>query len=397
MTGKKTVSINSAKALAVACCNTVVGGQVFALLPIILGTVADHLLLDAAHTGIIASVYFGGFTVTTISSVLWLRRLGWRYISASGVILVLIGFLLPTVYNTMNAFLIGFALAGAGGGIAYAFAVGMISDMDDPDRKFAIKMIPEALVPALLMITLPILIIKPWGFNGLISTLIVVSVLPIFLLTWTPQSGRVRDNRKTSCSESNTSVFFALAALFVFCAGFAGVWGFLERIAAENNMAPKYIGVLLSLSLISSGVSPFVVAIIGSRYGRSMPMICGTVVSLISMTLFLGHLDALRFGVIAIFFPGGVYIVFAYLFAIIAEADKSGKYAPLMASALAFASGLGPGIFGAIKSTLGNSAALGMSALLITVGVTLAVVLNSKIAVEKKITVRRKQVVSNNI
>ena len=93
MKEKKAVPINSAKALTVACCSTVVGAQVFCLLPIILGTIADHLTINAAQTGVFAAIYFGGFTSTTIISALWVRRFRWQHISPSGVLLVITGFL----------------------------------------------------------------------------------------------------------------------------------------------------------------------------------------------------------------------------------------------------------------------------------------------------------------
>ncbi|MBW2369657.1 MAG: hypothetical protein JRH15_17435 [Deltaproteobacteria bacterium] len=377
--------INRVSALVAACGLGVAGVLIFCVLPVLVGAVKDHLNLNDAQVGILGAVYFACYALMTLTSVFWIRRFNWRSITITGLLLVVAGLVYSAVNSSYYGIVIGLAAAGFGAAMLYALCCCMVSDMDDTDRKFAIKMIPEQLVPAILLFTLPALVIVPWGLSGLLVALAIIFGLVLLFTFWIPPCGRVITVAGGGQTNGSLLVFGALAALLVYFGGFAGLWAFFEIIATENNLDKATAGMLIGLSLISSGITPVIAAIIGDRFGRNIPMLTATAIALATLFLLSGELTILKFGIVTIMLPGACYVVFAYLMGLIAVADVSGRFAVLMTSALAFGATLGQAVFGVIKTVGGNTAAYIFAAALIIVGQLIAVWVNNKLSSNKKV------------
>jgi MFS family permease len=156
-------------------------------------------------------------------------------------------------------------------------------------------------------------------------------------------------------------------ALIIFFAGFAGVWAFLERLA-HDSLSAVLVGQLLGLGLVSSALGPIIAAIIGDRFGRTLPITLGVTLSLFSMGFLVGPVTATKFALLMAIFPGAYYFAIAYIFGIISDADISGKYASLIASALALGAGIGPGVFGLILEHYNHNTSYLFSASVIAFG-----------------------------
>jgi len=374
--------INRVPTLIAACANGVAGVLIFCLMPVLVGSFADHLGLDNSQIGLLSSVYFGCYTLITLSSIMWIRRLNWRFISIFGLVLTTCGLVFTIKNDTYHGVLIGMGIAGIGAAAAFVLSICMVSDMDNPDRKFAIKLIPEQLVPAILLAILPAWIITPYGLSGLLTVLAVFFVGITGFAFWIPVSDPLERSVKQH-NEKDTKtgpVFFALISMLLYFCGFAGLWTFLERIAVEHHLDGAVTGMILALSLIATGVSPIIAAIIGDRLGRNLPMLTGTLVGLATLFLLVGDLTVWRFGIVAIIMPGAVYVVIAYFMGLVAETDESGRFAVLISAALSFGATLGPAVFGYVKTTWGDTMSYCFAAGMLMAGQLLAFWLNRKIA-----------------
>ncbi len=347
-------SIDSRASLLGACALGAVGVKVFAILPLLLGTIADHLALDETATGLVASAYFGAYFIVTLTSVLWIRRLSWRVLAATGSLFVLAG-LLAGVFlsHSYQGVLIGITVSGLGAAVVYALSMTLVGDMTDKDRRFAIKLIPEQVIPAVLMFVLPVLIIQPFGLQGFLLALAAVVALLALLSNGIPARGRRIAQRSGPALAGQGWVFVGLLALLIYFTGFAGLWAFMERLA-HVAIEPAEVGGLLALGLVASAVGPAVAAILGDRGGRVVPILVGTLITLASLTLLLGELSVLKFGVLMAVLPAAYYFSLAYIFGLISDADISGRFSSLISSALALGAAIGPGVFGYILEMHGS-------------------------------------------
>ncbi|MEH6579517.1 MAG: MFS transporter [Amphritea sp.] len=360
--------IDSHASLLGACALGTAGVKIFAVLPLLLGVIAEHLVLDDAQTGLVASLYFAAYFIVTLTSVIWVRRISWRLLAPVGFGLMVLGLAGSAWYSDSYwGVMIGIMLSGLGAAILYSLSVTLVSDMEEKDRRFAIKLIPEQVIPAGMMFLLPVLVIGDFGLQGMLIVLAAVILLLSFLTRGIPTRGREHVVEQQELPQGRGWVFVGLSALVIFFAGFAGLWAFMERLA-HDSLDAVLVGQLLALGLVSSAAGPFAAAILGDRCGRFMPIILGVVLSLISMGLLLGPVTALKFGLLMAIFPAAYYFSLAYLFGIISDADVSGRYASLIASALALGAVVGPGVFGLILDSSGQNAGYLFAGLMIALG-----------------------------
>ncbi len=354
---KTTEPINRTSSLVSACAMGAAGVVIFGVLPLLLGAVADHFQLNEDQAGSVASAYFAGYFIATLTSMLWIRRLNWRLVALLGLLMMAGGLFFAALGTSYFLVLAGMVVTGVGGGVTYALSAGMVSDMNDPDRKFAIKLIPEQIVPTILLVLLPAYVIAVWGLQGLLFALALVVVgLALFIL-WIPAKGKDHAAVGTSGGKASPQVFVALAALLFYFGGIAGVWAFLERIAKEGDMDPALVGNLLAVALVSTIIGPVLAAVLGDRIGRILPQVIGTVIVLLTFLLLASGITPLKYGIAMALMPGAWYFVIAYQMGVIADADISGRYAALMASALALGAIFGAELVGMIASSSGYATA----------------------------------------
>ena len=84
----------------------------------------------------------------------------------------------------------GLMLSGLGAGIIFPLSVTLVSDMSDKDRRFAIKLVPEQVIPAGLMFLLPALVIEDFGLSGMLLALAGVIFILSFFSAGIPSEGR---------------------------------------------------------------------------------------------------------------------------------------------------------------------------------------------------------------
>ena len=361
--------IDSRISLLGACALGTAGVKIFAVLPLLLGTIAEHLQLDDAETGMVASLYYVAYFVVTLTSMLWIRRVNWRVLASLGCGLMVLGLLGSAVFSdSYQGVIAGMMVSGLGAAVVFALSFTLVSDMSDKDRRFAIKLVPEQIIPAALMFVLPALVIEDFGLKGMLYALALAILVLAFLSGGIPTRGVVKDDAPQARKQvGGALVFTGLGALVLFFAGFAGLWAFSERLA-HDSLDPVLVGQLLALGLVSSAAGPFVAAFIADRWGRVTPIVIGVVLSLGSLFLLVGEITATKFGLLMAVLPAAYYFSLAYLFGIISDADFSGRFAALIASALALGAAVGPAVFGVILDERGQNAAYLAAALLIAVG-----------------------------
>ncbi len=116
--------LNSLSSLVAACSLGTSGVKVFAVLPLLLGVIAQHLALDEAQTGLVASYYYGAYFLATLTSVIWIRRISWRTLTFWGGGIMVVGLLISVLFNnTFEGVVGGIMLSGLGAAMVYALSV----------------------------------------------------------------------------------------------------------------------------------------------------------------------------------------------------------------------------------------------------------------------------------
>lgn len=364
-------SIESPKTLVAACGNGVAGVLIFAVLPMLLGGFADQYGLNDVQTGVLGSTYFGLYALVALSSVLWIQRVNWRLLSTVGIAVMVTGLGLCRLFPHYQGALMGLAAVGMGAALTYPVSFTLIACRREKDRDYAIKLIPEQLVPGILLVVTATFFADQLSAHNFLLLLIGLLLAPLALSRVIPDNPAAAARATTAAANGKRWVILGLIALNLYFMGFAGLWAFLERIGSESAIDQALVGQLLALGLLTSAIGPFIAAAVGDRFGRSLPLCIAMSGSLLSLLFGLGTITALKFGAIMAILPLVYYFGIAYFFGIIADADSSGRFTALTPFALAVGAAMGPYLFGVIKSVYGVEGAYAFVAISIVAGTLL--------------------------
>jgi predicted MFS family arabinose efflux permease len=339
---------------------------IFSVMPVLIGGFAEQFQLSDAQAGLIATSYFSSYALVALSCPLWVRRFDWRVTIFLAYIALILGTQCLALAVSYEQILISMAVAGLGAGILFPVSLTLAADTRRPERTYALKIMPEQLIPAAILLILAGLKATPGDY---VITLAVGTLLLCALGSLgMPDKGLTT----TRVSEAGTDVgwgVLGLIALAVSFAGYAGLWVFFERIATQLEFSDTFTQTWLAVGLVMSGIGPLFAAIYANRFGYAKPIIGGTLIAVTAMALLAFEIDKLRFAIVLIILPLAYYVMITYMMAVIAGVDKTGKISGLMSFALAIGAGVGPAAFGAL-----NDAALSPLAIMI-IGVGLGSVL----------------------
>lgn len=381
-------AINHPRTLTAACSNGVAGVLIFSVLPVLLGTFSEHLQLSDQQLGLLGSVYFGCYALIALSSAAWIRTAKWRASSSLGIVAMLGGLGTCLIINSYYGALAGLALAGVGAAITHSIGFSVVAHRKEKDRDYAIKLIPEQLVPGLLLVITATFFISLLSLLPFLILLAAILSICFVLSRWlpsNPEESRTHHDSTDKLSPARLIMgISALIALGLYFMGFAGLWAFLERIGSEGAMSQDTVSQLLALGLVSSALGPLAAAYVNDRIGRALPVILACTGTLAPLFLFGLEISRFNFALIMLILPFMYYFGIAYFLGIIADIDPHGRLAGLIPFALAVGAAIGPYVFAILKSTgqadnQGIYTAYGFVAMVIVLGCTILLTINHRL------------------
>ena len=349
--------MDAGRVIVAAIVASVIGALLYNVLPLYLGAAQDYRGLDNRAIGFLASAFFLGFSVVTISEFFWIRRLNWRWVVAVAVPIGALSLYLGTLFDSYAILLLSVTVAGGAFAATYGVGTTILGDTSSPPRWYGIKIAGEGLVGALLLLVLPVIAVARWGFDGAVFGIIAGIVLLSPFLFWTPAHGGkghepgaprigAPEPAGNDSPEQTPYIWGPIIALLIFFAGVTAFWGFLERIGAGGGHDADAVGVLLSVTLVFSMAGSLLASTVGGRFGNVKPFIAAGAAFLAGLAVLSG---AQQFSLYA---AGACTITFSIGFMLpvavseIAELDVDGRYIVLSVPAIGIGSMIGPGIVG---------------------------------------------------
>ena len=321
---------------------------VFAVMPVLVGTMAERFSLDDLQSGLIATAYFSTYAIVALASPLWIRRWNWRRTALAGFSLMLLSLLVTLSADDYATAQWSIAAVGIGAGLLFPISLTLASDMVHTERVFALKLTVEQLVPAGVLVLISLGWLIGSDMNGLVLAILVVVLVCGTVCFALPSSGS-ESGEEGSPHGSVVLGVLALSALGVSFAGFAGIWVFLERIATDTGFESAFTNRWLAVGLITSGLGPLLAACLGDRFGWIRPILFSITLALLSIFAFSGEITRAAYAVVLTVLPMAYYFAITYIMALVAAADGNGRMSGLMSFALAVGSASGPAIFGALR------------------------------------------------
>ena len=324
------------------------GAIFYNTLPMYLGAAQDYRALSNEQIGLIGTIFFLGYTLSSSSAFFWIRKTDWRIVSYSAIAVAAFGLLVAGGSSSYVGLLAGVFVAGCGFAGIYAVGTTLLSDTSNPARWYGAKITAEAAIGVILLVILPAVILPRWGFIGLSAALIVTLVLLAPSIILLPSHGARGDyaEERVHGSGDSQSVWFALIACALFMCGQTAIWGFVERMGAGAGFNPTLVGTLLAVSLTFAVAGSLLAAWLGNRFGCLKPLIGAHFVFFAGLAaLTQAHaFEAYALGACLVMFSVGLGI--SYSVSTIAELDPDGRFVVLSVPAIGIGVMFGPGIAG---------------------------------------------------
>lgn len=352
--------LDKAGPIVAAIAISVIGALFYNLLPIVLGTAQDYRQLDNQQIGLIGSAFYAGYTLVVISAFFWIRRINWRLAAYIAMPIAAAGMYLGTLNTSYPLLLISVFMAGGAFSAVYGLGTTALGDTTHATKWFGVKIAVEAGSGVILLFMLPGLIIKPWGFDGLLIALAIIVLLFIPFVYFLPARGHKGElevlSQEISPANSSTNLFAvwaAIAATAFFFTGETAAWAFIERIGNDAGFEAELLGRILALTLIFAVLGSCVVAAIGERFGYHLPIVTAGLIFFAGLLCLTGadHLMIYILGCCVVMFSVGFGIPLYVSF--VAHLDLDGRYVVLTVPAIGFGAMVGPGAAGSLSQHFG--------------------------------------------
>ena len=339
-----------------------IGAMFYNLLPMFLGVAQDYRELDNRAIGLLSSMFFAGYTLTTSTAFFWIRRVNWRMVTVIALITGALALLLAGYSQSHVLLMICIFVAGGAFSTVYGIGATALGDTSNPARWFGLKISSEALLGAILLLLLPGTLIASHGFMGLMAGMVLAVVILAPALSWLPAAGQVSQQEGVGpveiAPQLRVAIWVALLAVTVFIFSATMVWAFVERMANTAGFDPVLVGKILSLTLVFAVLGSLAAVIIGDRFGSGKPFAAATLLFLLAMALLSRPGSVSDFATGACVLTMAIGLGITYVITIVADLDMDGRYVVLTVPAIGIGVMTAPAIGGILTASQGYIAIL---------------------------------------
>lgn len=332
--------------MAAASIASTIGGLPFNALPVLLGSLAESFGLPAQTAGLIGSTCFAGYLVGTLSAPAWMNRLDWRLLTVVSAAGAALAFAASAFVQHLQFLYVAWAAIGFFASTMTCLGMRVLSDLPNKVRAYGVRQGTELGITALVLFTLPPLVIAYWKYPGAALALALVVALLGLSAFWVPRHPFVPASAAQSHGRLPAGSVLTLAVFFLFLVGNIGLWAFLARMGGDLKIAPTETGMVFAVLKLLGGTAAFAVAAVGDRLGERLPHVLtltGIGAGLALLTVAHGFLPY-ALGVWIWEFSFSCSCVFQT--AAIARSDAGGRAIVLVPAVFACSSMVGPGLAG---------------------------------------------------
>ncbi|MBW2368454.1 MAG: MFS transporter [Deltaproteobacteria bacterium] len=349
--------INTKKALAALTAADSVGVIMLYVVPIVIGSIADAFGVREGTSGIVTSLEFGTMAAAGIFLSPIFQKLNVRRLALIGISIVLLGNFV-TVFCVHGGYLKVFValrmVVGFAEGSLLAFAYGMAARTRQPERTYSIFVGFEVAFAFLCMMCIGILI-EAMGPVGAYIALVAITLLVAPAFLWFPNNrDAVQKKEKEKKTAFSSDVKMLLIGLAVFMVGCNTLYPFLERIGTALNFKASQIAIVLTVSFLFSAFGALLCYILGSRFGRAVPLALGVLIQILSVFI-LVYSTSFQWYAASTIVSSMALLYFIPLFnGLLAYYDCTGRATCAASGIISMATALGPLLSGLVLNAGGG-------------------------------------------
>lgn len=352
MNNQRVTDINSFSAKAAILTWAVSGATVLVLLPIIVGAMADNLSISAKQLGFLAAADMLGAALGTLIIAPKVHRVNWRIVAVVSILIMVIGNMLSTVFEAFFALLLIRLFTGTGQGVAMGTGCAAMAHTRDPDKLIAIYIVIALLFGAAGLYILPF-ILDGGNLNAVFISLAIIAALSLICVFWIPVNAHggqsIHESNAVGCQGDTVRPMFkglAVLAVLIYFMAQGTIWAYVERMGVAAAISLQDIGAALGVCSLFGAAGGATAIMLGSHYGRLLPLLISAVLSIIGLSILLGDFQFMAYTLAVSLFNFGWNFTYPYQLAAIGFVDSSARLVALSVAMQTLGLAVGPAFVG---------------------------------------------------
>jgi len=369
--------INSRSALFTAFLVGVIAPEVFIVQPGFVQGMVEHLGFGESEAGYVASAEMWGLAITTILMTFVAHRFNWRRVILVSILIMALANVLSVFAEDLQTFAILRFVAGLGAGSLVSLSFATVGLTSNPDRNFGLLIMWVLIYGAIGLALMP----TAYSFAGMQGVLWFFAVFPLIAIPFLrhlPTTGEnVVQVEDDAVNLNNTMKSMALLAMFVYFTAQGVVWAYLFLIGLGGGLGEQQVANGLMMSQFAGIAGAMLAAVLGSRFGRSLPLTIGILGGAVCLYFLVGEFAFLVFAVAIAVYTFAWTTVHPFVLAAMASFDRRGRVVVYAVAMQMLGLAIGPALAATVISAddFGNVNRLGAALFILSLVLILPPVL----------------------
>ena len=296
-----------------------------------LSAFVDGLGVERDVAGYIVSANKYGAAFGALLATFFVKKLEWRLVLRILFFCLIVVDLISTQIKNPDTLILLRFLHGTIGGLSVGFGLSIIARTYNPDKIFGMLLVVQYSFGSIGIFAVPRMV-EAFGNGAVFAALIIFTIMAISILPFVPNVAK-SNKELPSSNIFNISIgkflFLALVSLFLFQAANMGVADYAFELGKDIGLENNKISNILTIANIISISGGALVYLIGTKYGRTLPLIIGISTSAI-FTFLLHYSDNVSIYFIANTFTGIAWgFTIPYILGLCSSFDTHGQMAAL--------------------------------------------------------------------
>jgi len=312
------------------------------IMPAVVSGLKEGLAFTNQQAGFVSSANLYGAAIGALTAVFLIKRINWRVWSYALLISLLVIDGICIFVEDPTLMVVVRFIHGLTGGLLVGIGFGIISRTTEADKTFGYLLFIQWSLGGFGLMFLPELV-PNYGTAALFLSLIAFTAVTLFMMPFIPHY-KVEQNQSAEQSQtqlSKTLLFLNLVAIFLFQAANMGLFAYIIGLGKAQGLSIEFMSPALASASWLALIGPFLVILIGTKYGRTIPLVT-SIISTALCSWLLHYSDSAQVYLIANIIIGVTWaFALPYMFGICSELDKAGQLAAMggFASKVGLASG----------------------------------------------------------
>jgi predicted MFS family arabinose efflux permease len=351
--------VSEIRRLAPAIVAGVMGNTGIYLIPLLVGAMVSDRGFTEQQAGLVASADLAGYAVMTFITAVFLIDRDWRRLALAGVAIMFAANLASTSMTSATAFAATRFMSGVGAGILAAIATVALGRTAKPERSYGILFAACLLFGTAGLWGLPVMLERT-GLNGAYVFIAALAVLTGIVSRGIEQVAPASAGLDVPARREGSTLAAALilVAITLFWAHQNALYAYMERIGNASGLTPQFIGFTLGLANLTGFVGATLVAWLGTRFGRLLPLLVLTLVQVACVWALAGKVQSSGYLLAIAVISLSWNIVNPIQIGILASVDARGKWLALSSTVIGVGLALGPALGAAALTGQGYASVL---------------------------------------